>query len=307
MKKEYDLGKMKSRTNPYIPQTGEESVHLDNLSSGPRDELLQQQMIRRLRELCQRDRCVVGALMFGSFATGEGDQYSDIEFALFFDDESLLRLDQRAWISQIEPVELYFADDYGHHTAIFANLVRGEFHFEPASKIPIIETWQGYAWFPSMEATLIVDRTGAVERHLRPFIAPPPDRNTPDEAASVIDNFINLTLLGTNVLARGEAARAWALLGSLHANLLKLIRLAEGATQHWPTPSRALEADISARAYERYRSCTADLDPSRLWPAYRNTWRFGCELVTQVGRRNQIAPPISVMGSLSERIEAGCK
>ncbi len=175
MKKEYALGKMKSRTNPYIPSTAEESVHSDTLSSGPHDELLQQQMIRRLRELCQRDRRVVGALMFGSFATGEGDQYSDIEFALFFDDESLHRLDQRAWISQIEPVELYFADDYGHHTAIFANLVRGEFHFEPASRIPIIETWQGYAWFPSMEATLIVDRTGAVERYLRPFIAPPPD------------------------------------------------------------------------------------------------------------------------------------
>lgn len=245
--------------------------------------------------------------MFGSFATGEGDQYSDIEFALFFADESLPQLDQRAWISQVEPVDLYFADDYGHHTAIFANLVRGEFHFEPASKIPIIETWQGCAWFPSMEATLIVDRTGAVEQYLRPFIAPPPDRNTPTEATSVIDNFINLALLGTNVLARGEAARAWALLGSLHANLLKLIRLAEGATQHWPTPSRALEADISAHAYERYRSCTADLDPSRLWPAYRNTWRFGRELMAHVARRNQIALPASAMDALSERINSGLK
>lgn len=266
--------------------------------------LPQQAMIERLRELCLRDSRVEGALMFGSFATGEGDQHSDIEFVLFFSDESLPDVDQRAWISQVEKVDLYFADDYGHHTAIFSNLVRGEFHFEPASKIPIIETWQGYAWFPSMESTLLVDRTGAVEKYLRPFIGPPLDRNTPEETASIINNFINLALFGTNVLARGEAARSWALLGSVHANLLKLVRLAEGATEHWPTPSKALESDISTQAYERYRSCTSGLDLAGLRQAYRNTWQWGCELMIQTAQRNNIPLPIRVINALSKRIEA---
>lgn len=65
--------------------------------------------------------------MFGSFATGEGDRFSDIEFILFFKDESFPNIDQEHWAVQIETLELYFADDYGHHTAIFTNLVRVSF------------------------------------------------------------------------------------------------------------------------------------------------------------------------------------
>ena len=88
--------------------------------------MLQEKMIERVRELCVQDARIEGAFMFGSFATGEGDRFSDIEFILFFKDESFPNIDQEHWVAQIETLELYFADDYGHHTAIFTNLVRGE-------------------------------------------------------------------------------------------------------------------------------------------------------------------------------------
>ena len=78
--------------------------------------------------------------MYGSFALGEGDVFSDIEFVLFFRDDALPDLDQRAWVAQIAPVELYFADDFGHYTAIFDNLIRGEFHFEPASAMDQVDS-----------------------------------------------------------------------------------------------------------------------------------------------------------------------
>ena len=267
--------------------------------------MLQEKMIERVRELCVQDARIEGAFMFGSFATGEGDRFSDIEFILFFKDESFPNIDQEHWVAQIETLELYFADDYGHHTAIFTNLVRGEFHFEPASRIPIIETWQGYAWFPSLESTIIVDRTGAIERYLRPFVGNPPDRNTTTEVMSVAANFINLVLFGINVLARGEFARAWALLSDSHSNLLKLVRLAEGTTEHWPTPSKGLEKDISVGAYGRYRSCTADLDQARLWHAYRETWKWGCELMKRAARNDNISLPTTIIEELTKRIETG--
>lgn len=38
-------------------------------------------MIEQVRQLCTNDPRVVSALMFGSFAIGEGDQFSDIEEA----------------------------------------------------------------------------------------------------------------------------------------------------------------------------------------------------------------------------------
>src|SRR5437773_5178153 len=95
----------------------------------------QLEMIEHVRTLCQQDERLVAALMYGSFAGGEGDQFSDIEFALFFADEQLPTVDQAAWVAQIAPVELYFVDDVGHHTAIFNNLIRGEFHFKPTSAL----------------------------------------------------------------------------------------------------------------------------------------------------------------------------
>ena len=93
----------------------------------------QRSMIERARVVCQADERVVAGLMYGSFTRGEGDEHSDIEFALFFEEDVLPQLDQRAWLAQIAPVLAYFGDSHGHHTALFAGLIRGEFHFKPAS------------------------------------------------------------------------------------------------------------------------------------------------------------------------------
>jgi lincosamide nucleotidyltransferase len=50
--------------------------------------LPQEVMIERVRELSERDGRVVSTLMYGSFALGQGDRFSDIEFYLFFEDEA---------------------------------------------------------------------------------------------------------------------------------------------------------------------------------------------------------------------------
>ena len=42
--------------------------------------LQQEVMIEKVRELSIRDERVVSALMYGSFAIGEGNRFSDIEF-----------------------------------------------------------------------------------------------------------------------------------------------------------------------------------------------------------------------------------
>jgi predicted nucleotidyltransferase len=47
--------------------------------------LLQEQMIARVRQLCQEDERIVGAFMYGSFTKGEGDAFSDIEFYVYYD------------------------------------------------------------------------------------------------------------------------------------------------------------------------------------------------------------------------------
>ncbi|MDL2269877.1 nucleotidyltransferase domain-containing protein [Desulfosarcina sp. OttesenSCG-928-A07] len=264
----------------------------------------QKEMIARTKEICREDLRLAGALMFGSFAIGEGDPYSDIEFCLFFNDGDLPEIDQKAWISQISPVALYFPDDFGHHTAIFANLVRGEFHFEPASNIPIIASWQGYAWFPDAASAVIVDRTGQIEKYIQPFVGGPPDRQDAATVTHVTSNFLNLMLFGVNVMARGEGVRAWMLLRDIHTQLLKLVRVWENRTDHWPSPAKGLENDISPAACARYRLCTAGADPHDLIPAYQETWQWGRALMEKIAERAHLPLPDTVIQAIAERIRA---
>lgn len=260
--------------------------------------MLQEKMIENIREKCHQDIRVVSALMFGSFATGEGDQYSDIEFAVFIRDDSLNDFDQRSWLNSFSPVAAYFLDDFGHHTALFENGVRGEFHFMRASEQSVVAGWQGYGWFPSLEAAVLLDREGELSQYARLLVGGPPKREGAELVEGLSLNLINLMLFGANLLNRGEYARAWALLGKAHENLLKLARLHEGETDHWPTPSRGLEIDLSGNAYRRYLTCTASAERVPLCRAYCESWRWSKELIEAVVRPHNIELPQSVMAQL---------
>jgi lincosamide nucleotidyltransferase len=261
----------------------------------------QQKMIERVRQLCREDRRLVAALMYGSFTRGEGDAYSDIEFALFFRDEAHEEVDPREWVSRIAPVEMYFVNEFGNGTAIFSNLVRGEFHFDNASDMRLVEGWKDTAWFPSLESAILVDRTGELTRLLQPFTRPP-QYDTPEKVQTLCERFINWVLFGTNVLARGEHARALEILGTLHRHLLWFARLAEGTIQHWPTPSKSLEQDISPGTYARLKTCTASLDRHELWPAYRNAWGWGKELMSEQAKKHGITLSANVISAMDARI-----
>ena len=81
--------------------------------------LPQEVMIEKTRELCYKDERLVAALMYGSFALGEGDRFSDIEFYLFFEDEASEGLEEQAWVAQITPLALYYVNEFGNGSAIF--------------------------------------------------------------------------------------------------------------------------------------------------------------------------------------------
>ena len=138
--------------------------------------MLQKKMIERFREACHEDARIIAALMFGSFAIGEGDAFSDIEFAVFIHDDSFHKFEQRSWLNAVSPVAAYFPDDFGHYTALFENGIRGEFHFMRKSDIPIISTWQGYGWFPSLEAAVLLDRSGELSEYASALVGGPPIR-----------------------------------------------------------------------------------------------------------------------------------
>jgi lincosamide nucleotidyltransferase len=280
------------------------------MSTGTHGERMLQQeaMIERVRRICCLDERLTAAMMYGSFVQSEGDEFSDIEFILFFDDDARGDIDQEEWVSQIAPVALYLVNEFGVGTAIFDNLVRGEFHFDKASDIEKVdESWRRTDWLPSLDAALVVDRTGELTRRLKMVVGPPLDRGTPEQVRFVCHNFINWFLFGLNLLDRGELARALDYLGFVQRYLLWMVRLLERTTTHWPTPSKALERDISEAAYARYAACTARLDEETLWSAYLSAWGWGKEMTLSLAERHDVVLPSTLYGRLDRRLTAACR
>ena len=259
-------------------------------------------MIEKVRELCEQDERVMGALMYGSFALGQGDRFSDIEFYLFFRDRALDEVDEEAWVAQIAPVELYYINEFGNGTAVFENLVRGEFHFEKASDINLVDAWQS-TWFLSLDSAVVLDRDGELSRRVSRLVGHPPDLDTPQRALFLCCSLVNWTLMGSNLLKRGEHARALTFLALVHGHLLQAARLVEGKTDNWLSPSRRLEEDISVASYERFRTCTAALEAEQLVLAYWSTWDWSRELMAKLSARHAFPLPDSLLTKLNRYLK----
>jgi lincosamide nucleotidyltransferase len=265
--------------------------------------LQQEAMIERVRYLCRLDERLEAAMMYGSFAQFEGDEFSDIEFILFFYDEVLGDVNQEEWVTRIAPVELYFVNEYGNGTAIFENLIRGEFHFDRASDIQKIdESWRETDWFPSLETALVLDRTGELTCRLRSIVGPTLAQGTPERIRFLCNCFINWFLFGSNLLARGELARALDLLGIVQDQLIRMIRISERSTEHWFNSSKLLEKDISEASYARFVACTANLNEEALWSAYLSAWYWGTELMSSLAEGHGVALPAALLDRLDQRL-----
>lgn len=265
--------------------------------------MLQQTMIERVRHLCHGDQRITAAIMYGSFAKGEGDEFSDIEFYLFLQPSALAAFDPSTWLAQIAPLALLLTNEFGTNVAIFENLVRGEFHFHPDTEISLVGSWGQFGEPPRPDRMLILDRTGELAQQLVRWQGAIVEGPSPHNLQQIVDRFFNILIFGLNVLQRGEHARALELLSALHRYLLWMARAASGSTAHWPTPSRALEADLPPEHYARFVQCVALLDPASLKRAYRAAWQWSKELMRDLSTSHGTALPETLIDLVDSRAE----
>ncbi|WP_052397273.1 hypothetical protein [Streptomyces sp. NRRL F-5123] len=229
--------------------------------------MIQDDLIARVRDVCRADETVRAALMYGSFAAGEGDEHSDVEFWLFLDPAARAVLDPAAWCARVAPVNLVLLNEFGTHVALFPGPVRGEFHFATTGDIASVGDWPARG--ASVEAMVVTDRDGA----LAPVLAALPERpripDGPAETADLCGRFANWLVLAAHVTARGERLRAQDAHAHAARHLLWMARLAGGSTAHWLTPSRAAEDELPARTVAAVAAGT----PAALWHEGRGHWR----------------------------------
>jgi lincosamide nucleotidyltransferase len=251
--------------------------------------LAQERLIARVREVCAADDRLDAALMYGSFAAGEGDAYSDVEFWLFFEPRWRGQVDPRTWCEQVARVLHLVRNEFGTDVAVFPELVRGEFHFASTEDIPSVRSW------PARNATtdqmIVLDRRG----RLRPALESLPQRAAVPQDGSDIQalcgRFANWLLLAHHVASRGETLRAWDALGHAHRHLLWMARLVHDKTQHWLTPSRQAETELPHDVVIELGRTTAPADAGAVREALRVAWQRGRGYWTELARRHRIDPP----------------
>lgn len=226
--------------------------------------LLQHKMIEQVKENAQSDDAIEAVLMYGSFIKGEGDTYSDIEFYLFYK----TFFDPETCVSRIAPVELFFTNEFGTQVAIFDTMIRGEFHFLPTDEMEIITSWEGHTSFEHADKMILVDKKNTLQKILTSISTKRPLHHTPDQVEWIASCLLNTLLHIKNLLFRGEWAHAHHFSHYAQKYLLWLLRLVNETDQHWESPTKNLENELSEVWYEMYSQCVPTLTQESLTTAY---------------------------------------
>ena len=202
--------------------------------------------------------------------------------AVFIRDDHFENFDQRSWLNAVSPVAAYFPDDFGHHTALLKTA------FAVNSISCENRTYRSFplgkaaGWFPSLEAAVLLDRSGELSRYASALVGGPRYVKRAAGGRACVEPHQPDALWGQSFKS-GRVRSRPGFASKAHENLLKLrFDSHEGATDHWPTPSRALEKDISGDSYNRYLACTSSAEPRALCAAYHQTWTWSLELFKSV-------------------------
>ncbi|MEW1795303.1 DNA polymerase subunit beta [Streptomyces niveus] len=262
--------------------------------------------VERLRTLAAAEPRLDGVLLYGSWTLGESDAHSDIDAYLFVRDADADTFDGREFVGRLAPLKLAHTNMYGILAVVFDDLMRGEFHIDPAgSGIDQISSWEGMVHLPDPGSAVLLDRSGRLTAAARRLAGhrPPEPVSTAQE---LCDELANWTLMLAHVRARGENARAYNLLHAVVAPLqLKLCRLLRGSTAHWLTPSRALERDLPESDRARHLATTGGARPAEVRSAAMESWRWSRELAAEAAARWGTALPLQLHDEIAELLADG--
>jgi len=231
-------------------------------------------MIEKVKELAVADAKVSAVLMYGSFIKGEADQYSDIEFYIF----CRQALHHESWVAGIRPVRMFFRNEFGTEVAVFDNLVRGEFHFAPVEDIEVVKSWEGLTTFEYADRMILADKDGLLAEVMSCISKERPRHDSADHIRWLGQSLINNLLMTKNIVLRGEYAHAQQCFQYVQKYLIWLIRLADGADNHWESPAKKLESEITRSWHEAYAACVPDLQADRLMESLKAAVNLGLEL-----------------------------
>lgn len=229
--------------------------------------MLQLKLIEKVKNTSLTDPRISAVLMYGSFIKGEGDRYSDIEFYIFYNQD----FDHKEWVNQIHITKIFFINEFGTEVAIFSNWIRGEFHFLPIQDINIIQSWEKHISFEYYKNMIIVDKEDKLANALFLIDKIRPSHSSQEEINWICESLLNNMLMIKGLILRGEFAHAQQAFQYIQKYLLFLIRLESDADNHWESPTKKIEQEISEEWYNIYKQCVPIVDRSDLIKCLNNS------------------------------------
>ena len=244
----------------------------------------------RILKAIDADARVVGCLDYGATGHGEGDQWSDLDLALFIREKDLAAFESEwpAWAGQFGELLLAYTSFVGHPWAVYESgdsPLRVDFSFKPDSFIPQLKNLPLSPGDPKQ--MILYDETGGelatAVSHLIGHSLEPPDLQAAFIQACG-DFWTMLLRSHTRVLRR----QYWAARTDYHAlvlpNLCALLRILNGATGKWQAsnPTDGLENALNQEELARLKECIPDRDDRDLLRAMREAAEFGIQTCTKI-------------------------
>ncbi len=259
-----------------------------HLSDVRRD--VQQQILNAV----QADDRVVGLINYGSTSEGRGDEWSDLDFALFIRDDALNGFEQnwKPWAAQFGDLLLAFISSVGHPWAVYdaePMPLRVDFAFHPASTCQKISTWPNAP--TSVEAMVLYDASdGRISAYVAQIVG---QSLAPDDLAKAFEQVCGgfwYYLLRTQVkLLRGQH---WAARHDFNfiimGNLFALLRLEAGAVGHWRGAAAAVDIErvITEQRLAQLNECILGEGETAVSSAMRHAAILGQQLCAQITQQN---------------------
>jgi lincosamide nucleotidyltransferase len=269
---------------------------------------LRHRIRQQLIETAQQDDRIVGLLDYGSTSEGRGDDWSDLDIAVFVRDQALAPFEAnwKQWAGQFGRPLLAYIGGIGHPWVVYDAQplpLRADFAFLKESAAPQITTWPNspatvaaMVLYDGLDGRLSTNAAQLVGKSLAP--------TNPQATFDQLSGDLYYYLLRTfTKLHRGQQ---WAARHDFNfiivGNLLALLRLESGAVQHWQGTSAAagIEQVITPTRLHQLQGCIPAPGQNALLAAMQHTATLGDTICQTIATQHHWPWP----AELAQRVQA---
>lgn len=263
---------------------------------------MQRNIKQHILEGIRADPRIVGCVDYGSTSEGRGDEWSDLDIALFIEDAELesFKKDWKQWSSQFGNLLLAYIGGVGHPWVVYGTEpipLRVDFAFHPASTLNRVLKWPNSPI--STDAMVWLDRTdgeltGFVHQLVGQSLAP---NNLAQAFEQVCGDFWYYFLRTHAKLIRGESwAARYDFNSIITGNLFALLRIECGAIDRWrgSSSSMGIEKVLSEKRRAQLNQCIPGPSKTDLRFAMFHAGSLGYEASDQIAQKYSWDWPISL-------------